>query len=64
MHHVHEIGCQLGVRSCSMTGLPRHLAQELNVGTVDTGEMLLGGGGNYRAMTLGPVCSARVVAGC
>ena len=26
--------CQSGVRSCSMTGVPRHLVQELNVGTV------------------------------
>ena len=32
--HVHETGCQSGVRWCSMPGLPRHLVQELNVGTV------------------------------
>ena len=35
--HVHETGCQSGVRSCSMPGLPRHLVQELNVGTVGLG---------------------------
>ena len=33
---VHETWCQLGVWSCTMPGLPRHLLQELNVGTVVT----------------------------
>ena len=32
--HAYKTGCQLGIRSCIMPGLPKHLVQELNVGTV------------------------------
>ena len=33
--HAQETGCQLGVQSCIMPGLPMHFVQELNVGTVE-----------------------------
>ena len=39
--HVHETRCQSVVRSCSMPGLPRHLVQELNVGTVGASMLCL-----------------------
>ena len=32
--HAQETGWQSGVRSCIMPGMPTHLVQELNVGTV------------------------------
>ena len=32
--HAQETGWQSGVRSCIMSGLPRHLVQESNVDTV------------------------------
>ena len=32
--HAQKTGLQLGVRSCIMPGLPTHLVQELNDGTV------------------------------
>ena len=34
MVHSQETGWQLRVQSCFMPGLPTHLVQELNVGTV------------------------------
>ena len=33
--HAQETGLQSGVRPCTMSGLPTHLLQELNVGTVE-----------------------------
>ena len=35
-----ETGWQSGMRSCIMLGLPTHLVQELNVGTVDWSGLL------------------------